>query len=69
MSIKILERGKRKTVGHARCEICHSLLEFQEEDLHTSFQYNEREDWINCPVCGHAIKVFPSIAFGWEKTI
>jgi len=63
--MRVIQRAKRRETARTTCQHCHSVLEYTQSDVKVSQQYNEEENWINCPVCGAVITVNLANAFPW----
>ncbi len=64
--MRVIERAYRPSVGRMSCKRCGSILEFTKDDVQTSMQYNQEEDYITCPVCGTANTIVYNNYFGWK---
>ena len=64
--MKVIERAYRPQVGRMSCKCCGSILEFTENDVQASAQYNQVEYYITCPVCGTANPIVYNNFFGWK---
>lgn len=49
MSVKILELGNKIKTHKTKCDLCGSLLEYQNEDIRFCTSY--MEEVIDCPNC------------------
>lgn len=63
--MKVIKRGYRREIERVTCPRCHSLLEYNEDDIKNSSQYNQEEYWIVCPVCNTPIDVDYYNLFPW----
>ncbi len=63
--MKVIKRGYRREIERVTCSNCHSVLEYQKDDIKSSSQYNQDEYWIVCPVCNAAINVDYYNLFPW----
>jgi len=63
--MKVIKRGYRRETEKITCPKCHSILEYEKDDIKSSSQYNQEEYWIVCPVCNGAIDVDYYNLFPW----
>lgn len=66
MAIKVIKRAVRQKSASIVCPTCHSVLEYQLDDVKCSTQYNEASYWIICPVCKGSIDIDWQNDFGWH---
>ena len=63
--MKVIKRGYRRTTEKTTCPKCHSILEYEKNDIKSSLYNQEEEYWIVCPVCSATIDVDYYNLFPW----